>query len=191
MQVNAESANVSQPRFCECRSHYNVAAAAVKSISLKPPCNRVCHTEFARRRCIDPSTCRHYPARVQRLNAELRGAVVDEIRYKVMRLLEANPCLSQRELARELGISLGKVNYCLRALMRRGWIKATNFKNSHNKAAYMYLLTQRGVEQKANLTVQFLKRKMVEYETLRIEIEQMRLEAEASGVAGDDADDNR
>jgi EPS-associated MarR family transcriptional regulator len=102
----------------------------------------------------------------------------EEMRYKVMRLLESNPALSQRDVARELGISLGKVNYCLQALVRKGWIKATNFKNSHNKAAYMYLLTPRGLEEKGRLTVQFLVIKVREYEKLRIEIEQMRREAE-------------
>ena len=100
----------------------------------------------------------------------------NENHYKVMRLLEANPEMSQRDVARALGVSLGKVNYCLQALIRKGWIKAANFKNSHNKAAYMYLLTPRGVEQKGRLTVQFLKTKMHEYETLRMEIEQMRRE---------------
>lgn len=98
---------------------------------------------------------------------------VDETQYKVMRLLEANPRMSQRDVARELGVSLGKVNYLLRALVQKGWIKASNFKNSQNKAAYMYLLTPRGVEEKARLTLQFLQIKMREYETLRIEIEQM------------------
>jgi EPS-associated MarR family transcriptional regulator len=102
----------------------------------------------------------------------------EEIRYKVMRLVEANPELSQRDVARELGVSLGKVNYCLQALVRKGWIKASNFKNSHHKAAYMYLLTPRGLEEKARLTLQFLIIKMREYEKLRVEIEQMRREAE-------------
>ena len=102
----------------------------------------------------------------------------EDMRYKVMRLLEANPALSQRDVARELGISLGKVNYCLQALVRKGWIKATNFKNSHHKAAYMYLLTPRGLEEKGRLTVQFLRIKVREYENLRIEIEQMRRETE-------------
>src|SRR5215510_12040806 len=88
----------------------------------------------------------------------------EEMHYKLMRLVEANPTMSQRDVARELGVSLGKVNYCLRALMQKGWIKATNFKNSHNKAAYMYLLTPRGIERKASLTVRFLKLKMQEYE---------------------------
>jgi len=104
--------------------------------------------------------------------------LTEETHYKLMRLIQANPELSQREVARELGVSLGKVNYCLRALVRRGWIKAANFKNSRNKAAYMYLLTPRGIEQKASLTVRFLKIKMNEYERLKVEIEQIRREAE-------------
>jgi len=96
----------------------------------------------------------------------------DELRYRLMRLIAANPQMSQRDAAHELGISLGKVNYCLKALMRRGWVKACNFKNSRNKAAYMYLLTPRGVEAKAVLAMQFLRIKQREYETLRLEIEE-------------------
>jgi EPS-associated MarR family transcriptional regulator len=102
----------------------------------------------------------------------------EEMRYQVMRLLEANPELSQRDVARALGISLGKVNYCVQALMQKGWIKATNFKNSHHKAAYMYLLTPRGIEEKGRLTMQFLGIKLREYEKLRVEIDEMRREAE-------------
>ena len=109
--------------------------------------------------------------------------LTDEMRYKLMRLLEANPGTSQRELARELGISLGKTNYCLQALMRKGLVKATNFKNSHNKAAYMYLLTPRGVESKATLTMKYLQIKMREYEALRVEIEEVRREAQRYGEA--------
>jgi EPS-associated MarR family transcriptional regulator len=109
---------------------------------------------------------------------------MDEIRYKVMRLLEANPRLSQRELSRELGVSLGKVNYCLRALMTRGWVKATNFKNSRHKAAYMYILTPRGAEHKARFAVLFLKEKMREYEILRAEIEQIRRETNLAAESG-------
>lgn len=101
----------------------------------------------------------------------------EEVRYKLLKVLGPNPQLSQRELARELGISLGKINYCLRALMDKGWIKAANFKNSRNKIAYMYLLTPRGLEEKARLTTRFLQIKMREYEALRIEIEQIRTEA--------------
>lgn len=100
-----------------------------------------------------------------------------EARYKLLALLEPNPGLSQREVARRLGISLGKVNYCLKALMDKGWIKAANFTNSRNKRAYMYLLTPRGIEAKARLTSEFLKIKLHEYEALKEEIEQIRREA--------------
>jgi len=104
--------------------------------------------------------------------------LTDEMRYKVMRLVDANPRMSQRELASQLGISLGKANYCLQALVAKGLIKATNFKNSHNKAAYMYLLTPRGLESKATLAMQYLQIKVREYEALRLEIEDVRREAE-------------
>jgi EPS-associated MarR family transcriptional regulator len=103
----------------------------------------------------------------------------DEMRLKLMRLFEANPRASQRDVAREFGISLGKVNYCLQALMHKGWIKASRFKNSRNKAAYRYLLTPRGIDEKAALTVRFLQIKIREYETLRAEIEQLRREAQS------------
>jgi len=102
----------------------------------------------------------------------------EEIHYKLLRLLQQNPGISQREAAQELGVSLGKVNYCLRALVRKGWVKARNFKNSQNKAGYLYLLTPRGLEEKASLTVRFLGVKMREFEALRSEIEQMRRESE-------------
>lgn len=98
----------------------------------------------------------------------------NEAQYRVLRLLEANPEMSQRDVALELGVSLGKVNYCLRALIGKGWIKASNFKNNKNKAAYMYLLTPRGAKQKGLLAVEFLKIKLCEYEALRAEIEQFR-----------------
>jgi EPS-associated MarR family transcriptional regulator len=104
----------------------------------------------------------------------------DEMRYKLLKLLDANPRLSQRDVARELGISLGRVNYCLQALVRKGWIKASRFTNSRSKAAYMYLLTPRGMEAKLRLTFEFLRIKLREYETLRDEIEQIRREAEAA-----------
>lgn len=104
--------------------------------------------------------------------------LTEELRYKLLKLLEPNPSLSQREVARELGISLGKVNYCLKALIDRGLIKAANFKNSKSKSAYMYLLTPRGIEEKTRVTGRFLQAKMREYEALRAEIEQLRREAQ-------------
>ena len=97
-----------------------------------------------------------------------------EIHLKVLRHLEENPDVTQRELAKELGISLGKANYCLKALIEKGWIKANNFKNNNNKAAYAYLLTPKGIESKAQITVRFLKRKIAEYEALKSEIEQLQ-----------------
>lgn len=100
----------------------------------------------------------------------------EETTYKVIKLIEQNPEISQRELARELGVSLGKANYCIRALMEKGWIKARNFKNSKNKLAYAYLLTPRGVEEKASMTASFLKRKLAEYEVLVKEISELRQE---------------
>jgi EPS-associated MarR family transcriptional regulator len=104
--------------------------------------------------------------------------LAEEMRYKLMRLFEANPMMSQREAARELGISVGKINYCVQALIARGWVKATRFKNNRNKAAYIYLLTPRGIEGKAGLTLKFLHMKMREYEILRAEIEQIRREVD-------------
>lgn len=113
----------------------------------------------------------------QSRSSELIAVSADEVHYQLMRLIESNPELSQRDAARKLGISLGKVNYCLQALMRKGWVKASNFKNSQSKAAYMYLLTPRGLKQKASLTLHFLSIKTREYERLRAEIKSMQREA--------------
>jgi EPS-associated MarR family transcriptional regulator len=118
--------------------------------------------------------------------------LTDEYRYKLLQLLEANPQASQRELASALGISLGKANYCLNALMERGLVKARNFTNSHNKRAYMYYLTPHGLQEKARVTVRFFKQRMAEYEALREEIETLRRAAareearlrESTGSAG-------
>ncbi|MCK9505375.1 MAG: MarR family EPS-associated transcriptional regulator [Porticoccaceae bacterium] len=100
----------------------------------------------------------------------------DEIDYKALKLIEENPSISQRDLARNLGVSLGKVNYCLKALIEKGFVKANNFRNQKNKLGYAYLLTPKGIEAKTSMTVTFLKRKMVEYEALRREIEQLEIE---------------
>jgi EPS-associated MarR family transcriptional regulator len=101
----------------------------------------------------------------------------EEIHLRVLRLLESNPHFSQRELAETLGVSLGKANYCLKALLERGLIKVRNFRNSHNKAAYAYYLTPEGIRRKAGLTTGFLKRKIVEYEALKREIDALKAEA--------------
>jgi EPS-associated MarR family transcriptional regulator len=103
--------------------------------------------------------------------------LTDEYRYKLLQLLEANPQASQRELANVLGVSLGKVNYCLNTLIEKGLIKARNFTNSHNKRAYMYYLTPQGMREKTRVTVRFFKQRLQEYEALQREIETLRREA--------------
>ena len=100
----------------------------------------------------------------------------DGVTHKLFTLIEHNPNLSQRELAKEMGISLGKTNYCLKGLMEKGWLKARNFKNSNNKIAYAYLLTPTGFNEKAKITARYLKHKIHEYETLKSEIEKLRQE---------------
>lgn len=102
----------------------------------------------------------------------------EESHLKALRLLEANPDLSQRELAQALGISLGKTNYCVRALLDKGLIKVQNFRNSDNKLGYAYLLTPAGIAAKADLTRSFLKLKIREYENLKREIEQLKRESQ-------------
>lgn len=103
--------------------------------------------------------------------------LTDEMRYKLLKLVEANPAVNQRALARELGISLGKVNFCLHALIDKGLVKAKNFKNSQNKRAYLYMLTPKGVEDKARVTARFLRNKQAEYEALKQEIAVLKREA--------------
>jgi EPS-associated MarR family transcriptional regulator len=96
---------------------------------------------------------------------------------QVLREIKNNPEMTQRELSTKLGISLGKVNFLMKALIRQGLIKAHNFKNSNNKNAYLYYLTPSGIEVKARTTYFFLKRKMQEYEQLEVEIRQLKEEA--------------
>lgn len=100
----------------------------------------------------------------------------DETRYRLLRHLADNPDTSQRELAGEFGISVGKVNYCIKALLDKGYIKARNFKNSHNKRAYLYQLTPAGITAKSRATVHFLQRKQEEYERLAAEIAALKRE---------------
>jgi EPS-associated MarR family transcriptional regulator len=110
----------------------------------------------------------------------------DDIRLQLLRLLTDNPDLSQRELAQKLGLSLGRTNYSLRALIDRGWIKVNNFRNSKNKLAYAYVLTATGVHAKVSATAAFLRRKQVEYARLEAEIAQLRLEVSAGSTVETD-----
>jgi EPS-associated MarR family transcriptional regulator len=100
----------------------------------------------------------------------------EEIDLELLRQLESHPHLNQRGLAERLGLSLGKANYCLRALVRKGLVKISNFRRSDNKLAYAYLLTPTGVQEKARLTVAFLKWKELEYERLQDEIARLKAE---------------
>lgn len=104
----------------------------------------------------------------------------EELSYKVIKIIEDNPEISQRQLAKVLGISLGKTNFCVKALIERGIIKARNFKNSHNKMAYAYFLTPKGINTKAKITVNFLNRKLKEFDELKEEIESLRNEVSQS-----------
>ena len=115
---------------------------------------------------------------VQLLNADavIVSVLSDEFRYRILKRLEANPELSQRELAKELGVSVGKLNYGLRALVDLGLIKATNFVNSRNKPAYIYLLTPKGVQAKARTAVRYFRQKLAEHEAIQRELEELRHE---------------
>jgi len=106
-----------------------------------------------------------------------RQAQQEDTAYRVMRLLQDNPDLTQRELAEKLGLSVGGVNYCLKALVDKGWVKVQNFAHSKNKFGYVYVLTPHGIAKKAQLTGKFLQRKLAEYEALQAEIESLRAEA--------------
>ena len=105
---------------------------------------------------------------------------IGENHLRLLRLIEAKPDLSQRDLSRELGMSLGKVNYCLNALVDKGLVKVGNFRNNDNKLSYAYLLTPRGIKSKALITAHFLQRKMAEYEALKAEIAELKREVSAT-----------
>jgi EPS-associated MarR family transcriptional regulator len=130
---------------------------------------------------------------VQVLNATaVNGFTVpnDEFRYRILKRLESNPELSQRELAKELGVSVGKINYGIRALVDLGLVKATNFVNSRNKQAYVYALTAKGIQAKARTAVRYFKQKLAEYEAIQKDLEELRrevtqLDRDAGRIGGD------
>ncbi len=105
-----------------------------------------------------------------------KASIPDETGLRVMRLLEGRSDITQREISDELGISLGGINYCLSALVEKGWVKMENFSRSHSKLRYLYVLTPSGMKAKSNLTVRFLRRKLKEYEALDAEIAELRRE---------------
>jgi MarR family transcriptional regulator, temperature-dependent positive regulator of motility len=107
--------------------------------------------------------------------------ISDEVRYKLLAYLDERPNASQREAAACLGVSLGKVNYCLKALVERGWVKIGRFSKSSRKMSYAYVLTPKGIEEKIAVTYRFLKRKMIEYDALSVEIERLHGELRRIG----------
>ena len=107
-----------------------------------------------------------------------RAKLHEDTNFRLMKLLEANPDLSQRQMGKLLGLSFGGINYCLNALVVKGLVKIENFSHNQNKFGYVYLLTPSGIAEKAALTSVFLKRKMEEYEALKVEIETLKSEIE-------------
>ena len=101
-----------------------------------------------------------------------------DIHLYLLKKLEENPKYTQRELSKETSVSLGKVNYCIKKLIEKGWVKLVNFKSNPNKAGYSYLLTPKGIEEKSRLTFEFLKIKMDEYEILKEQIANLHRDIE-------------
>jgi EPS-associated MarR family transcriptional regulator len=110
-----------------------------------------------------------------------QAQIQEDTYFRVMRILQENPDLTQRELAEKLGVSVGGLNYCLKALMDKGWVKMQNFQNSKNKFKYVYLLTPQGISERVALTSRFLDRKMQEYEALKAEIESLHQDVQQAG----------
>ena len=113
-----------------------------------------------------------------------RSQLQEDTNFRVLRMLQENPDMTQREIAEKLGVSTSGLNYCLNALIDKGYLKVQNFSQSKNKFGYIYVLTPQGIAEKAQLTSRFLRRKMVEYEALRSEIESLHAEAKSPAICG-------
>ena len=111
-----------------------------------------------------------------------------EIRYRLLNVLGQDPNLGQRDMAKRMGISLGKVNYCVSELASKGWIKITRFKSAKKKIPYTYMLTPKGLEEKGRLTLRFLKRKVSEYEEIKKQIRELHYEVEEEGLGNPDSE---
>jgi len=99
---------------------------------------------------------------------------IDEDRFAILRKIEKHSKISQRKMAKDLGFSLGKLNYCLKSLQKKGWVKIKNFENNPKKLNYLYILTPKGIASKTLLTINFMKRKMKEFDELKIEYEKLK-----------------
>ena len=123
------------------------------------------------------------------LNPEPLNPYEQEIRYRLLKILSADPNLTQREMAKRMEISLGKVNYCLSELAKKGFIKIKRFRGSKKKILYFYVLTPRGMEEKARITLSFLRRKVFEYEKIKKQIRDLAREVEEEGLVDISAED--
>jgi EPS-associated MarR family transcriptional regulator len=110
---------------------------------------------------------------------------MEPIQHKILGILAENPNISQRELADKLGVSLGKTNYCLKAIIEKGLIKVKNFRSSKNKLAYAYYLTPKGFEEKTRITIEYIKRKILEYESIKREIQELQSQAKNENICLD------
>ena len=113
-----------------------------------------------------------------------------EIHYRLLKILAKEPQLGQREMAKKMGISLGKVNFCVSELAAKGWIKITRLKSARKKIPYIYMLTPKGLEEKGKLTIRFLKRKVSEYEEIKVQISEIYQEVKHEAVDNLDSDLN-
>lgn len=114
-----------------------------------------------------------------------RSQLQEDTYFRVLRMLQDNPDLTQREIAERLGVSTSGLNYCLNALIDKGWVKVQNFSQSKNKFGYIYVLTPQGIVEKVTLTSRFLKRKQAEYEALKSEIDGLTQELDNTGSQAD------
>ena len=112
-----------------------------------------------------------------------RSQLQEDTYFRVLRMLQDNPDMTQREIAEKLGVSTSGLNYCLKALIDKGWVKVQNFSQSKNKFGYIYLLTPAGISQKAQMTAQFLQRKLLEHQQLTQEIQALTNELKESQAA--------
>ena len=112
-------------------------------------------------------------SKLNKQNNNLPKTQHPDTHYKIMDIIQKNPDITQRQLASMLGISLGSMHYCLKALAQKGWVKVGNFKHNPNKSSYLYLLTSKGISQKSKLAIDFLKRKKQEYQKLKSEIDEL------------------
>ncbi len=124
----------------------------------------------------------------QEIHYRTKHAYEQEIHYHLLKILRLEPQIGQLDMAKRMGISIGKVNYCISELAAKGWIKITRFRSAKNKIPYTYMLTPKGLEEKAGLTLRFLKRKLTEYEEIKKQIRELHHEVEKEVLDNPDSE---